>query len=565
MPDGDPLRARPQAPLDAVRGEEHEVWDGPDLLERICHVHIFTFEMLPGGERRSLFSGPHLDRLMGGPVPEGRDHTAEWIAMIHPEDLHALDDHIERNRRGKLSEVQYRLRGYDGVTRWLCARTVPRAAEDRVIYDGVVWEVSEQKSAEAALLASQERLRTLVANVPGVVFRLAPGERWRADFVSDAMGVMFGFEATEFTSVPPRRALSDLVDPTDLDAVVAARKSAMEGSEYAVEYRLVDAAGDVRWVYEHGQAILDDQGGAPWVDGVIFDITDRKNAERELERMEVELRLAQKLEAVGQLAAGVAHEINTPIQFVGDSIGFLEGAFRDTFELIGAYRAELRNAEPSVREAIVRAEDEADIAYVEERAPIVFERIRNGIERVATLVKAMKDFAHPGGSGMQPADVNEALQSTVTVAHSEYKDYADVELDLEELPPVVCNIGELGQVFLNLLVNAAHAIEAFHGAAGRRGTIRITSRLEGQIIVVTVADDGCGIPVAVRDRIFDPFFTTKEVGRGTGQGLAITHSIVVDHHGGAIACDSAPGEGTTFTITLPARVADGSSGEQLAA
>lgn len=273
----------------------------------------------------------------------------------------------------------------------------------------------------------------------------------------------------------------------------------------------------------------------------------------ERERMEAELRLAQKLEAVGQLAAGIAHEINTPIQYVGDSVHFLKTAFADLQTLVGKYRDSF--SAMSVPEAIQvelnEAEEVADLAYLNEQSPGAFARTLEGIGRVAEIVRAMKEFAHPDHREKSPADLNQALLNTITVARNEYKYVAEVETSLGDLPPVHCNIGELNQVFLNLLVNAAHAVGDVVRDSQAKGCIGISTARDGDMVEIRIQDTGCGIPKEVRERVFDPFFTTKEVGKGTGQGLAIARSIVVEKHGGDLTFETEEGRGTIFTIRLP--------------
>jgi two-component system NtrC family sensor kinase len=278
----------------------------------------------------------------------------------------------------------------------------------------------------------------------------------------------------------------------------------------------------------------------------------REAAERA--RMEVELQVSHKLEAVGQLASGIAHEINTPIQYVSDSLHFLQSAGRDMRALIEAYRAEraVIEAAPAGAEALARlseAEDAADLEYVDEALPKAMQRVFAGLETVATLVRSMNEFAHPGQRELAPADLRRGIENTVTVARNAYKYVADVVLELEEIPLVTSNAGELNQVFLNLIVNAAHAI-ADRGDPELRGTITLRTASDGDSVVISISDTGCGIPQAVRDRIFEPFFTTKEVGRGTGQGLVIARSIV-QQHGGSLSFETECGKGTTFFIRLP--------------
>ena len=274
------------------------------------------------------------------------------------------------------------------------------------------------------------------------------------------------------------------------------------------------------------------------------------------EQIELELRLAQKLEAVGQLASGIAHEINTPIQYVGDSVHFLKTAFEDLQSLIERYQegCTVLAQQPEQAElvaAIRDAEDLADLEYLQENIPAAFTRTLEGIGHVTNIVRAMKEFAHPDQREKTRADLNQAVRTTLTVARNEYKYVADVTTELGELPQVLCYPGDLNQVFLNLIVNAAHAIADVVSGGTARGKITITTRQDGDWVEITIADSGGGIPEAIRDRVYDPFFTTKPVGKGTGQGLAIARSIVVDKHQGALKFVSEPGQGTTFYIRLP--------------
>jgi PAS domain S-box-containing protein len=286
------------------------------------------------------------------------------------------------------------------------------------------------------------------------------------------------------------------------------------------------------------------------------ELQDKLLAEmQEHERMAIELQLAQKLESVGRLAAGIAHEINTPIQYVGDSVHFLRSAFDDLDKLL----QDMNSAAALLPEGAQRSayqlelaalEQRHDLEYLRTEVPKAFGRTFDGVERVTNIVKAMKEFAHPDANEQSPVDLLHALETTLLVASNEYKYVAKVRTEFGDLPQVVCNVGELNQVFLNLIVNAAHAIKDSGKDAGN-GEIAIRAAAEGDHAVIRVRDNGCGVPKENLSKIYDPFFTTKEVGRGTGQGLAISHSIVVDKHGGDISVSSEVGVGTEFTIRLP--------------
>ena len=283
--------------------------------------------------------------------------------------------------------------------------------------------------------------------------------------------------------------------------------------------------------------------------GIIRDLTERRN-------LEAQLLQAQKLESVGQLAAGIAHEINTPIQFVGDSAHFLREAYEDLRAILEQYRA-LRSAVESdtdtrpALEKIHEVEEEVEAEFLAEEIPKALERTLSGVQRVASIVSAMKEFAHPGDTEKAPVDLNHTIKTTLTVARNEYKYVADVETEFGDIPLVTCSLGDISQVFLNLIVNAAHAIETNRADGTEKGLIVIRTRTEGDDVVVEIADTGGGIPAAIRGRVFDPFFTTKDVGKGTGQGLAIARNAVVEKHDGNIRFEVENGVGTTFFIHLP--------------
>ena len=286
---------------------------------------------------------------------------------------------------------------------------------------------------------------------------------------------------------------------------------------------------------------------------MITDITDRK-------ALESELMQAKKLESIGQLAAGIAHEINTPAQFVGDNTRFIKDAFKDLLELNGAYARLLRAAtdgkvSPELIEEVNASSETADVDYLAEEIPSAIDQSLEGITRISNIVRAMKEFSHPGSKDQESADLNQAIQNTITVASNEWKYVAEVEtIFAANLPTVTCFVQEINQVVLNLIVNAAHAIEQSKvEGSDEKGLIKITTRDLGDEVEIAVTDTGCGVPDEIKDRIFDPFFTTKAVGKGTGQGLAMAYRTVVEQHHGKLWVESVKGEGSTFNIVLPCK------------
>jgi two-component system, NtrC family, sensor kinase len=314
--------------------------------------------------------------------------------------------------------------------------------------------------------------------------------------------------------------------------VQAAFDSAAGGKACAVDGTCCTAFASTPRLEVSMSVIRDPRSSESRVVAVVRDVTDRV-------LLEAQSAQAQKLESIGQLAAGIAHEINTPIQYVGDNARFLQDGF-----------ARLK---PMLRLEALSTEFREDAEYLGEEIPKAIEQLLEGVEHVARIVRAMKEFSHPGPPDKTPVDLNRALQNTAMVSRNEWKYVADLVEDLDPaLPTVQCVPGEINQVILNLIVNAAHAIaDRTGGKTGSKGSITLSSRRDGDGVEIRVRDTGTGIPEAARAKVFDPFFTTKEVGKGTGQGLAIAHTVVVKNHGGTIRFETEAGAGTTFIVRLP--------------
>jgi len=353
---------------------------------------------------------------------------------------------------------------------------------------------------------------------------------------SKGVAEMFGYSGEEeLKRVPVTELYVNPADRTQYVSPTLRNEGQMRSAEFRMRRR---DNSEIRVLTNVRVISMSD--GPGYYEGVLTDITALREAVEQRQQLEAQLHLARKLELVGQLASGIAHEINTPLQFIGDNAVFLKSAFE---KLTGCLDSGARGGRGASASAL------ADLQGVLKDVSDAFRDTFEGVQRVRETVQAMKEFAHPGDLEITSTDLNQAIRTTLIVARNEYKHAADVKTLFGDIPPVDCRRAEINKVLLNLIVNAAHAIEAA-GKPGR-GTITITSTTEGSDVRIDIADTGCGIPAAVMPRIFDPFFTTKAVGKGSGQGLAIARSIV-EAHRGALTVSSTVGQGATFTIKLPA-------------
>jgi PAS domain S-box-containing protein len=291
--------------------------------------------------------------------------------------------------------------------------------------------------------------------------------------------------------------------------------------------------------------------------GLMIDVTEARRLVREMAQ-------GQKLESVGRIAAGVAHEINTSVQFISDSVRFVRHALKDVPTSLADYRAlaagVLSGKDVSAAARKAHDTDEAaDVDYFLKNAPDALDRALEGIDRVGSIVRSMTEFAHPDSRTKSDVDLNRAIKTTLNMARNEYKAVAELETDLGDIPAVHCHAGDFNQVVLNLVLNAAHAISDVVDGTSAKGRITVRTRALGGFVEVSITDTGDGIPESVRGRIFEPFVTTKEVGRGAGQGLALSRGIVVEKLKGSLHFETETGKGTTFYIRLP--IADGVESE----
>ncbi|MBI2297352.1 MAG: PAS domain S-box protein [Armatimonadetes bacterium] len=404
---------------------------------------------------------------------------------------------------------------------------------------GIVRDITARKRAE-------ERFRILFFQSRDALMTAEPPD-WRFTSGNPAAIALFGADdEADFCS----RALWEYSPPTQPDgrpSLDCARERIGEAlqagqASFAWTHRRLDGTDFAA----HVLLTRIEFGGHPCIQATVRDVTAEQ-------RLQLELGQARKLQAVGQLASGIAHEINTPVQFISDSVHFLRETCDAVDRLLPLYRDAAARLDPGdpLSVAIRAVDAEVDLGYLLDNAAPSFGRCIEGLARVASIVRAMREFAHPEQRQKSRADLNEALENTLVIARSEYKYVAEVETDFGDIPLVACHVGDLNQVFLNLLVNAAHAIADVVGESGDKGTIGVRTHLDGDQVVVEISDTGPGIPEAHRERIFEPFFTTKPVGKGSGQGLAIARAVIVERHGGTLNFETTGGRGTTFTIRLP--------------
>ena len=409
-------------------------------------------------------------------------------------------------------------------------------------------QILEERLAEQArrLYEAECQLSAIIANLPGLVYRRVLDENGAVHYPN-----LYGITHDSTGEISEMIYALASIHPDDTERFnEAMEQSARDLTPIDLQYRAILDSEKTRWFHNKAQPSRGEAGALVW-DGLILDITERQN-------LEVQLLHAQKMEAVGQLAAGIAHEINTPTQYINDNTRFVTDVVGNLLEIAETSSRLLKTSEresitPEMMGDLKMALEKADTEYLAEEIPAALEQAQEGLSRISKIVGAIKGFSHPGGDRKEPADINDIITNTLTMARNEWKYVADVVTDFDEnLPLVQCFPGEIGQVLLNLIVNAAHAIKDVVGrGSGDKGVITITTKLCGNVVNLRISDTGTGVPEELRDSIFNPFFTTKGVGKGTGQGLAIARSVIVDKHGGTLSLRSEADAGATFIIQLP--------------
>jgi len=389
-------------------------------------------------------------------------------------------------------------------------------------------QATELDRSQQLVRAAHERSTAIFESAPIGMAQLARDGTVLA--VNAALVRFIGYPADDLVG----HGLARLAHPAALPVVLAALNGLDECENRLDDTRSVHADGSTRWA-QWVLSPVHTPGAEVTAIAVIADRTEAR-------QLEIELRHGQKLEAIGRLAAGVAHELNTPIQFIGDNVGFLGNAADRLLTALGATPTGTADGRP-IGGPVNLAKLAIDI-------PDAVRETQEGVDRVATIVQALKSFARRSPPEHEPADINQALADTLTVARGELRNVGMVTSDLHPLPPVCCSIGDINQVVLNLLVNAADAVYETQ-TPDDRGRITMRCWPDEDHVVIEVTDSGPGIPDELREHVFEPFFTTKPVGQGSGQGLALARTVVVNDHGGTLDFTSTPGHGTTFTVRLP--------------
>jgi two-component system NtrC family sensor kinase len=407
-------------------------------------------------------------------------------------------------------------------------------------------EIAERKRSEEALREAETRTRVILDTAPDGIITI--DQAGTIESCNGAAENMFGYSPNELAG----KNITVLMPAFEAQVDSCLRADKLDNASVLTTHRPMHGLrrGGDRFPVEVGWSELRINDRTHFT-AIVRDMTEQKV-------LEAQLIQAQKLESIGQLAAGIAHEINTPTQYVAHNTYFLKDAFHDLTHLLDQFDGLLEAAKrDEISEELLNQVDAeikaADMAYLRDEIPKVIDQSLEGVQRVAAIVGAVREFSHPGKGAKVAVDLNRTIASTVTVARNEWSPVAEVKLELDpQLPPVPCFAAEFNQVILNLIVNAAHAIEeGQHQGSNEKGQITVRTRHNHDWAEIQISDSGMGIAPENFTKIFDPFFTTKQVGKGTGQGLSIARTIVVKKHEGELNFESERGKGTTFTIRLP--------------
>ncbi len=418
---------------------------------------------------------------------------------------------------------------------------------------------SQRKTTQSQLAETSAHLQYLIDNSPAIIYSAVPSGDFKITFVSENLHNVLGYQPHEM--LDEMNFWFEHIHPDDRAALIQRLPRLLaEGGQKSHDYRFRHCDGHYLWMHDTLRMVYDEAGTPLELLGSLLDITERTSMEeairrekeeqraliRELQEARDQLLQNEKMAAIGQLAAGVAHEINNPIGYINSNLGTLQRYTDNLIELIACYQGMEERFEASDPAAVKQSRafrDKIDLEYIKKDLPDLVRESQEGAERVRRIVQDLKDFSHVDEAEWQWADLHQGLESTLNIVHNELKYKADIHKEYGELPPVECLASQVNQVFMNLLVNAAHAIE-------KNGTITLRSGCDEHEAWIEIGDSGKGIPADKLSHIFEPFYTTKPVGIGTGLGLSLSYSIIKKHHG-RIEVESEVGKGSRFTVYLP--------------
>jgi len=535
---------------DSRISERFRILDNERNMLRALIDNIPEFMYVKDDQHRYIMANASLARVIGVENPDyllgktDEDFFPPELAISYKED----ETKVLQTGQGLYNREENCVDSQGNEIQILTTKVPLKARNGKLIgIAGVGLDISVRKKMELALREAELKYRGIFNKAVVGIFQCTPEGQFLS--VNPSMAFSFGYAS-------PNEMVATI---TDISTQFFANSS--RGEEFMLIMNKVGGVknfeceafcqdGRTIWLTMSTRSIRE-KGAIVRFEGICDDISERM-------QMREQIMQTQKLEAVGQLAAGIAHEINTPTQFIGNNIRFLKDNFTDLITLLESYAfllsaANSNSLTPEILRDTALAVKAADTDYLVREIPKAIDLSLDGIDRISTIVSAMKEFSHPGTKEKVPLDLNHAIESTIVVSRNEWKYVAHLETEFDAtLTPVDCLPGEFSQVILNLIVNAAHAIaDATEQGGPALGNIRITTRNFIDWVEITIADSGTGIPQDVRSRVFDPFFTTKEIGKGTGQGLSIARSVIIDKHGGTIHFESEVGEGTTFFIRLP--------------
>ncbi len=442
----------------------------------------------------------------------------------------------------------------------------------------VMTDITDRKHAEEALRESQRALSTLMSNLPGMAYRFRNDPDRSMEFVSEGCYQLAGYSPEEFIGTR-QVSIAKLTHPDDRDLLWNAVQVALEQNRpYQLNYRITDKNGELKWVWEQGLGVFSDAGELIALEGLITDISEQKRSEEALVRSQTELTQqkiqlentlhelqqtqavlihTEKMSTLGQMVAGVAHEINNPVSSVCGNLVHVGHYTEDLLDLIDMYQQHCAQPPASIQNKI----EDIELEFLLEDLPKAMSSMQIGADRIREIVRSLRTFSRKDDSQMSKVNLHEGIEGTLLILQSRLKargNYPEIAVikDYGNLPLVECYSGKINQVFMNLIGNAIDAIEEYNEgrsvaeAKASRSKIKIRTEVQNSKAVIRISDNGPGMPEQVCQQLFEAFFTTKPAGKGTGLGLSISYKVI-EEHGGKLSCVSAPGQGAEFIIEMP--------------